>query len=371
MSALPRKVLLLLIVLALGLAAAGCGGGSENAAPTEPATPEPAVSGDVPPDAIALVGEEKILKSDFDALLEQAKTSYEQQQREFPTAGTPEYEALKSQAVQYLVSRAEFAQEAVALGITITPADVDKRLEELTQQYFGGDQAQFAAQLEEQGLTLEQVNVDVKAQLVSEKLFDAVTKDVEVADADLEAYYDENVEQFSVPEARDVRHILVNKKEKADELYEKLKGGADFAALAKKFSQDPGSKDEGGKYEGVQKGQFVAEFDAYLFDPASKAGVVSKPIKTEFGWHLIEPLSEIKPAAVTPFDEVKESISEQLLQQRKNETMTKWVSDLEAKYADKVVYAVGFAPVPTPGLDELEGGTGAGDTAAATTAASE
>jgi len=365
MSVFPRRAaLFLLLVAALGLAAVGCGGGGDDSAKTEPGSSEPTVSTDVPPDAIALVGGEKILKSEFDALVAQAKKSYESQQQEFPAAGTPEYEALKNQAVQYLVSRAEFAQEAKALGVAVTDEDVVKRLEELKQQYFGGDQAQFETQLEEQGLTLEQVKADVRAQIVSEKLFEAVTKDLDVTNEEIRTYYDENADLFKQLETRDVRHILVKKKDKADELYEELKNGADFAELAKKFSQDPGSKDEGGKYEGVQKGQFVPEFDGFLFDPSSKTGVVSEPIKTEFGWHIIEPLSEIKPPAVTPFEEVETSIRDQLVQQKKNEAMAAWVSELETKYADKVVYAVGFAPPATP---ELPAETAAGETAAAAT----
>jgi parvulin-like peptidyl-prolyl isomerase len=158
----------------------------------------------------------------------------------------------------------------------------------------------------------------------------------------------------------------VTKKGKADELYAELQNGADFAELAKKYSQDPGSKDEGGKYEGVQKGQFVPEFDSYLFDPKSKTGVVAEPIKTEFGWHIIEPLSEIKPAGVTPFADVETTIRDQLVQEKKNEAMAAWVSGLEKRYSDKVVFAVGFAPPVTP---ELPGETGAGETAPATTAA--
>jgi parvulin-like peptidyl-prolyl isomerase len=116
----------------------------------------------------------------------------------------------------------------------------------------------------------------------------------------------------------------------------------------------------------VQKGQFVPEFDTLLFDPSSKTGVIAKPIKTEFGWHIIEPLSEITPAGVTPFDEVETSIRDQQVQQKKNEAMATWVAGLEKKYADKVVYAVGFAPPATP---ELPGETGAGESAPAATAA--
>ena len=343
MSFFTRRASLAL-VLAVGVAvvASACGGGQKAADTTKSATPPPpAVSGTVPPDAIALVGGEKILRTDFDLLLKQAKQGYDQQGQKFPAPGTPEYEKLKSQAVDYLVQRAEFRQEAKAMGIVVTPADVDKKLADLKQQYFGGDEAKFQAEMKKAGLTLDQVKTDLEARIVSDKLFAAVTKDVQVSDADVQKYYDDNKDQY--PPTRDVRHILVKTKAKADDVFRQLQGGADFAKLAKKYSTDPGSKDNGGEYKAVGQGQFVPEFDKYLFDPSSKTGVVSEPIKTKFGWHLIEPLSDIKE---TTFDSVKDQIRQQLLKQKKNDAMSKWVAGLPKKYDGKIVYAVGYAPPP-------------------------
>ncbi len=343
MSFFTRRAFLpLVLVAAVALVASACGGGQKAADTSKnQATPPPAVSSTVPPDAIALVGGEKILRTDFDVLLAQAKQGYEQQKQPFPAPGTPEYETLKSQAVDYLVQRAEFRQEAKAMGIAVTPADVDKRLADLKQQYFGGDEAKFQDQMKQAGLTLDQVKADLEARVISDKLFAAVTKDVPVADADVKKYYDDNKDQY--PPTRDVRHILVKSKTKADDLYRQLQNGADFAKLAKKFSTDPGSKDKGGVYKAVGKGQFVAEFDSYLFDPKTKTGEVSKPIKTQFGWHIIEPLSDIKE---TTFDSLKDQIRSQLLKKKQNDVMAKWVAGLAKKFEGKIVYAVGYAPPP-------------------------
>jgi foldase protein PrsA len=351
-----RKVALFLaLVLSLGLVVSACGGSeTEESAPTT----EAVASENVPADAVALVGDEKIPKASYDALIEQAKKSYEAQDREFPKAGTAEYEALKNQAVQYLVQRAQFEQEAKEMGITITDADVDNKLEELKEQYFGGDEKKFDEQVASQGLTLEQVRADVRAQLVSERIFEQVTKDVGVTDDEIQTYYDENEDNFAVPKTRDVRHILVKTKKQADELRAQLEDGADFAALAKKFSEDPGSKDNGGKYEDVQQGQFVKAFDDYLFSAETNA--LSEPIKTSFGWHLIEPLAEIKPATTTPFAEVQDSIRQQLEEQGKNEAMSAWVDEIQRKFAGLVTYAVGFAPPPVdPAAESVQGDTGA------------
>ena len=105
---------------------------------------------------------------------------------------------------------------------------------------------------------------DIRRSSSPEKIFKKVTEDVKVTDEEIEKYYEENKAQYSQPESRDVRHILVKTKAQADELYDAAPGGADFAALAKKYSQDTGSKANGGKLT-ISKGQTVAPFDQTAF----------------------------------------------------------------------------------------------------------
>jgi parvulin-like peptidyl-prolyl isomerase len=167
---------------------------------------------------------------------------------------------------------------------------------------------------------------------------------VKVSQADITAYYDKNKAQFQRPESREVRHILVKKESQAIDIYEQLRDGANFAALAKKFSQDPSSASKGGKYTAV-KGQSVAPFDKFVF--AADTGDLSQPVKTEFGFHVIEVLSDIKPKSVTPLNEVEASIRDTLLREKQNEKMRDWVNDLQAKYKDEIAYAPGFAPAAT------------------------
>ncbi len=140
-----------------------------------------------------------------------------------------------------------------------------------------------------------------------------------------------------------MRHILVKKKAQADQLYRQLQNGGDFAALARKHSEDTGSKDNGGKLT-ISRGQTVKEFDTRAFQ--LKKNEISRPVKTEFGFHIIQALSDVKPAKVTPLAEVKDSIRQQLAQTKKNERMTKWVDELKKEYDGKVSYAVGFNPPP-------------------------
>jgi foldase protein PrsA len=324
---ISRLPLVLCALVSLAFAVAGCGGGSDK----------------VPADAVAVVDGDNVAKSDYEGLIAQAKKSYKNQKREFPKAGSQEFQTLRNQAVQFLVQRQQFEQQANALDVKITDKQVDARLEQIQKQYFGGDKKKYDKQLADQGLTDKQVRNDIRAQIISEKIFAEVTKDVKVTDQQVEDYYNKNKAQYGSPESREVRHILVKTKAKADDLYNQLKAGADFSVLAKANSEDTGSKANGGKLT-ISKGQTVAPFDKEAF--SLKKNEISKPVKTEFGYHIIQALGDVKPAKVTPLKDVKESIRQQLAQTKKNEAMTKWVDKLKKDYEDKVSYAVGFTPPP-------------------------
>jgi foldase protein PrsA len=321
--------IVLLLGLTLVLLAAGCGGDDDES---------------VPGDAIAVVSGNSVAKLEFDGLISQAKRSYEAQKRTFPKVGTAEYNVLKNQAVQFLVQRAQFEQKADELGVEVTDKQVDERLKQIKKQYFAGNQKRYEQQLKQQGLSDEQVRRDIRAQLVQEGIFKKVTDEVKVSDKDIQEYYDKNKAQYGTAESRDVRHILVPTKKLADQLYKRIKAGEDFAKLAKQHSKDPGSKDQGGKLT-VSRGQTVEPFDKQAFE--LKKNTLSQPVKTQYGYHLIEPLSDVKPAKTTPLKQVKESIKQQLLQTKKNEAMTKWVDETKKEFADETTYQIGFAPPKT------------------------
>ena len=329
MRDLRSHILLPIAAASLLLAAVACGGGDSD---------------DVPSNSIAVVGDERISKAEFDRLLNQARSSYKESKRPFPQSGTEEYVQLRDQIVQYLVRRAQFAEEAKSRGIEISDDQVDKRLEQLVQQYFQGNRKRYEQQLKANGVSNDQVREDIEAQLVQEQLFQDVTKDVKVSDAEMQKYYRENKQQYSTPAQRDIRHILVKKNQKAlaDNLAAQIRAGGNFAQLARRYSQDPGSKKLGGRLE-ISRGQTVPAFDKVAF--TIPKGQISSPVRTQFGWHVIEALTAVQPAKTTPFKQVKQAIRQQLLQSKKSEASTKYVEELED--GNNVDYQVGFAPRKT------------------------
>jgi len=316
------------LIAVLVLVAAGCGGGSAK----------------VPSDAVAKVGSDTITKAQFNFLLDGAKRSYQARKTPFPKPGTSQYKQLEDQAVTYLVQQAELEQKAKDMGITVTDKDVTARLKQIKQQYFGGNEKQYQAQLKQQGLTEASLKQDLHAQILSEKLYAKVTGNIKVTDAAVKQYYQANKSQYGAAASRDVRHILVNSKKLADQLETQLHNGGNFAALAKKYSKDPGSAQTGGKLT-ITKGQTVPEFDKEAF--SLKTNEISAPVHTQYGWHIIQALSPVKPATTTPLSKVKTQIQQQLLQTKKTDAMTKWLNDVKKSFAKNVHYQVGYAPAST------------------------
>jgi foldase protein PrsA len=323
------RFLALPLLLVAALLVAGCGGGGPKS---------------VPSNSVAVVGGDTITKAQFAALLLSAKASYQSRGTAFPKAGTAAYKSLQDQAITYLVQESELEQKAKDLGITITDKDVQTRLQQIKKQYFGGSESKYRAQLKKQGLSEPELLRELRAQILSERLYAKVTSNVKVTDAAVASYYALHKSTYGTAASRDVRHILVNNKALADQIEAQLKNGGSFAALAKKYSKDPGSAANGGKLT-VSKGQTVPQFDKVAF--SLKTGAISPPVHSQYGWHIIQALSAVRAAKVTPLSSVKESIRTTLLQTKKTTAMTNWVNGVKKDFAKKVAYQAGYAPAAT------------------------
>jgi len=181
---------------------------------------------------------------------------------------------------------------------------------------------------------------------------DLARQKVVVPATDIQRFYNDNIQQYQTPEQIKASHILLKTdgkdeaavRKRAEALLAQVKGGADFAALAKKYSQDPGSKAQGGTLT-ISRGQTVPEFDKVAFD--LKTGEISKPVKTQFGWHIIQAQKDATKSKTTPYAQVKEAIRQQLLTQKRSDSLQKWLTGIQGEFAKKVKYAAGLAPPAT------------------------
>jgi parvulin-like peptidyl-prolyl isomerase len=330
-----KIILLSLLVLAL----AACGGGGKS-------------STKLASDDIAVVGAQHVKQPLFTDLMAQAKASYKAQGQAWPKAGTAGYQTIRSEAVTLLVQSAERQEKATALGITVTDKQVAARLVALKKQYFGGSETKYKAQLKTQGLTDALVRFDIQSQLIQEGLVKKLTKNVTVTPAAVAAYYAAHLSTYQTPASRNLRHILVKSKTLANSIFAQLKAGSDktWCTLAKKYSEDPSSKDKCGKLT-VTKGETVPVFDKVAF--SQPTGKVHAPVYDSAqykAYFIIEPLSPIKPATTTPEQKVASSIKTTLLTTAKNNTMTAWANGVTKDYCSgsQITYQVGFEPSPDP-----------------------
>jgi parvulin-like peptidyl-prolyl isomerase len=298
-------------------------------------------SGDVPPNSVAVVGNRSITKAEFDDLVKYAKRSYDAQKRPFPKVGTQEYAQIRDQAVRFLVQRAQFEVKAEDLGVNVSDKDVDKRIDQYKKERHGGSDEKFQAELKAQGLSEEQARDIIRANLVQEKIYNKVTSEAKVTDEEIKAHYEKNKSQYGTPETRVVRHVLVKEKALADRLYNQLRAGGDWKAIAKRYSQDPASKNQGGRMTAT-KGALVPEFEEAAFNVGNNG--ITKPVKTQYGWHVIQALSPVKKSTSTPLNQVRESIRQQLTQEKKNKEMQTWVEDMRKDLDDETAYQVGYKP---------------------------
>jgi len=207
---------------------------------------------------------------------------------------------------------ARFTPDSFASKVTISDADIETYYKDHTAQFQAPEQA-----------SIEYLVLDLEA----------AKKNVSVNEADLKTYYEQNKARFGTKEERRASHILITApasasaadREKAKAMAEQLlaevkKAPTTFADVARKNSQDPGSAEKGGDLDFVTRGAMVKPFDDAMF--ALKKGDISDVIETEFGYHIIR-LTDIKPAVVPPFEQVRATIESDVRAQQATQEFAK------------------------------------------------
>ncbi|MEC9292357.1 MAG: peptidyl-prolyl cis-trans isomerase [Pseudomonadota bacterium] len=170
--------------------------------------------------------------------------------------------------------------------------DVDVPTEDAQREYYNKYTASF-------------VVPEMRSADVITLSYDMLAEGIDIPEEELVAYYEANKTDFTTEEERKARHILVSDYVEAEKLYQQLKDGSDFAELATEFSNDPISKAKGGDLGFFKRDDMVAEFADAAF--SLETGMVSEPVETPFGFHLIE-VTEVKAPAIPALADVREEI---------------------------------------------------------------
>jgi foldase protein PrsA len=216
------------------------------------------------------------------------------------------------------------AAEAKKQKINITNSILNKEVEKLKASY-GGEEA-FKQGLESNNTTLAFLKQDLKNYLTIKQLLEP---QIEITEEEMKTYFDENKDSFAEAEQIKASHILVPDEKTANEVKQKLNDGGDFAELAKDYSTDESTKDSGGDLGYFSKGTMVSEFEDVAFGLA--VDQVSKPVKTEFGYHIIK-VEAKKKAKEANYNDSKEEIKETLVDQKIDSEYTTWLENKKKSY---------------------------------------
>ncbi|HPU01688.1 MAG TPA: peptidylprolyl isomerase [Bacillota bacterium] len=224
-------------------------------------------------------------------------------------------------------------QEGRRRGVAVTDEEVDAEINAIIEDYYGGKESRLKFELEIRGIPMDYFRNNVRVNLLLDKL---AAEGLEITDKEAREYFEKNREDFDIPEQVRARHILVDTEEEAQEIISRLEKGEDFAEIAKEVSKDTGSKDKGGDLGFFSRGEMVKEFEEAAF--SLKVGERSEPIKTSYGYHIIEKL-EHKEAREVSYEEVadkvKEAIKKNKLPELRQELISKLKSEALIDYPEK------------------------------------
>jgi foldase protein PrsA len=303
-------------------------------------------SSTLPSGVVAQVGDTQITRAQLDTYMSQLAASATAQGQAFPTPGTASYRTAQQQALQQLIQLQIVGFEAGKCGkpCAVSNAAISAQLDTLAKQRFGGSHVKLAAYLRSLDFTLDQARDQVKAGLEQQKLQTYVERGVTFTPADAKAYYAANAAQFNVPETRTVSHILVASQALANTIRAEVTP-ANFAALARQYSTDTGSKAQGGALGSIRASEVVAPFAKAAF--ALKVGQISQPVHSQFGWHIIY-VTKITPAHHTSEAAAVPGIISSQLTSKRTTAYQQWVTKTLAYWNAQTKYASSSLTPPTP-----------------------
>ena len=156
---------------------------------------------------------------------------------------------------------------------------------------------------------------------------------ISISEEEMKDYFETNKEMFNQEEEVKARHILVETEGEANEVLEKLNAGEDFSELAKEYSLDKGSKESGGELGFFGRGRMVKEFEDAAF--ALKTDEISEPIKSSYGYHIIQVLDK-KEAKEAKYEDNKDKVKDIILEGKIPTEYEKWYQEKLEEYEVKI-----------------------------------
>jgi peptidyl-prolyl cis-trans isomerase SurA len=286
----------------------------------------------------AVVGEDIVLSSEVEE--HAAPFMQEIAAMPNPTQRAARASALRREILDRLVDERLIIQQATELKLSVSSEDVDRSIEQIKKENGGLTDAQLTAELLKAGQSMASYRQEIKKQIMRYRVLNiAVGSKVTVSDADVQSYYDGHMKSgdhvqvkashifVAIPENADA--VTLKAKEKfAHDLLDRAKSGEPFAKLAKDFSQDPATRDEGGDLGYFGRDMLPKPIEEMVF--SMKIGEVRGPVRADRGFHVIK-LIDRRVNEVKPLAAVKEELRNQLRQKEMERQTKNYLSDLRKR----------------------------------------
>jgi peptidyl-prolyl cis-trans isomerase C len=305
----------------------------------------------------------EIKRSELDEVMTGFKSAAAAHGQAIPPAQLPQIE---SQLLNRLIQTQLLMQKATDADKTNGVQRTSLQMTALLER--AGSQEVLDRQMKAIGMTMAELRSKVTQETTAWAVVLPRELNVTVTDAEAKQFYDDHPADFEQPEMVHVRHILLMtmdpvaraplpadqqqaRHKQIDDLLKRIQGGANFAALAKQYSEDPGSKDNGGELSAFSRGQMVPEFEAAAFSLTNNQ--VSDVIKTTYGYHIIK-LIDKTPAKTVGYATVTARIKDFLTQQKTEKLAPvyleklKKAADVQILDADLKAEAAANAPAEMP-----------------------
>jgi foldase protein PrsA len=284
----------------------------------------------------------EISQEAFDAGLDQAAFNLSLQEIPDPEEQPEEYAQVKEASLSNLIQTRWVRGEAEERGITVSDRDIEESFDQIVEQQLGGQKG-YEKFLKDSPFDEEAVQEVAELSAISSRLQEqALPATPEVSESEVQDYYDANSEQFEQPETRDVRVLLNPDEAKVEEARSQLDQDSSekgWKKVAKEFSTDDATKNQGGLRSGVTQGQNEPALDEAIF--SAPQGELLGPITAESGSYLIQ-VESVTPAQTTPLEEVSEQITQALQQGIQTQATEDFRTDFSEKWGSRTFCADDF-----------------------------